>query len=188
VKLTNHVVRRLIEPLAKPFARVNPNVLTMVGLVLCCAAGAMLAIEHPVWAGVLMIVGGFFDLLDGTVARQNGLSTPFGGFLDSVSDRFGDAAVLLGAMWGGYTALGVIPDWLLGTVAILVCLMVSYTRARAEAAHLSMEGVGIGERGERMCVLAAGALLGVLNWAVAIVVAIATITLLQRIWYARKML
>ena len=188
MKLTKQLVRRLIEPIAKPFARVNPNVLTMVGLVLCCAAGMLLATEHHVWAGVLMVVGGFFDLLDGTVARQNGSSTPFGGFLDSVSDRFGDAVVLLGAMWGGYTALGAIPDWLLGTVAILACLMVSYTRARAEAAGLSMEGVGIGERGERMCVLAAGAVLGVLNWAVAIVVAMATITLLQRIWYARKML
>ncbi|MHC1570391.1 MAG: CDP-alcohol phosphatidyltransferase family protein [Methermicoccaceae archaeon] len=188
VKAVKERVRRMMIPLATPFAGVSPNVLTLVGLAMCCAAGVLLALGYAPWAGVLIVVGGLFDVVDGTVARTNGIATPFGGFLDSVSDRVGDAAVLLGAMLGGYTALGTLPSWLLGTVAIFMCLMVSYSRARAEALGLSMDGVGIGERAERMLVLAAGAILGVLSWAVALVVVLATITVVQRMLYARRML
>ncbi|KUK03922.1 MAG: CDP-diacylglycerol-inositol 3-phosphatidyltransferase [Euryarchaeota archaeon 55_53] len=188
VKAVKEHVRRLMMPLATPFCGVSPNALTLVGLSLCTAAGALLALHRPVVAGVLILLGGFFDVMDGTVARQSSASTPFGGFLDSVSDRLGDGAILIGAMLGGYTALGALPDWFLGALALLLCLMVSYTRARAEALGLGMEGVGIGERAERMLALAVGAVLGLLSWAVALVVVLASITLVQRVLYAKRML
>jgi len=80
---------------------VNPNTLTILGLIISIVAAIFFAMGEVLLAGSLLLLSGLFDVLDGAVARENDRITRFGGFLDSVCDRFADAAVLIGAMYGG---------------------------------------------------------------------------------------
>ncbi|RLG22644.1 CDP-alcohol phosphatidyltransferase family protein [Methanosarcinales archaeon] len=166
--------------------KVNPNLITLVGLIACLVAGIFFAWGELFVGAVFILLGGFFDVLDGAVARECKKETKFGAFIDSVSDRIGEGGIIIGAMWGGYTAFWIFPDWFIGALALLTSFMVSYARARAECIGISMESVGIGERAERMVIVAMGAFLNVLNWAFVVLVIISTITILQRIFHARK--
>lgn len=184
------VVRDLIRPLARKIVGVNPNTLTLLGLFISFLAAYCFARREIIAAGILLLIGGFLDALDGEVARVNCRTTRFGGFLDSVCDRFADAAVLIGAMYGGLTSFSLypsLPDFLPGTLAIVGSLMVSYTRARAEAAGAAAS-VGIGERAVRMTILIFGAFFNIMNWAVLFVTIISFITVFQRIIYVRRIL
>jgi archaetidylinositol phosphate synthase len=179
-----HIVSDALRPFAKKIVGVNPNTLTLLGLLLSIVAGFFFAIREVVAAGFFLLISGLFDAFDGAVARENGRTTRFGGFLDSVCDRFADAAVLIGAMYGGMTAFPPFPDWFPGSLAIVGSLMVSYTRARAEAAGAAAS-VGIGERAVRMLILILGAFLNIVNWAVLLVTIISFITVFQRIEFVR---
>lgn len=144
--------------------------------------------------GVLILLNGFFDILDGAVARENGWMTPFGGLLDSVCDRYADAIIFVGIIYG-VTAENIpdplllnIPLWLWCVVALIGSYLVSYTRARAEAAGSSGMNIGIAERPERMIILTIGAFIGFLAPAVAVIVLITHITIAQRLLHARKTL
>ncbi|MCD4845600.1 MAG: CDP-alcohol phosphatidyltransferase family protein [Methanosarcinales archaeon] len=156
--------------------------MTILALVFCICAGLYFADGKPIAAGIFLMIGGFFDILDGAVARENGRVTVFGGVLDSVSDRYADAVVFTGIMWGGYTAI--LPyienDWIVGAVALTGSLLVSYSRARAEAAGTGKLAIGVAERAERMILVILGAFTGLLNWAVLIVAVISHLTVLQR--------
>lgn len=181
------VVRDALSPFAKKVVGVNPNTLTVLGLLISIVAAIFFAIGEVLAAGSLLLLSGLFDVLDGAVARENGRTTRFGGFLDSVCDRFADAAVLIGAMYGGLTSFPPFPDWFLGSLAIVGSLMVSYTRARAEAAGAAAS-VGIGERAVRMVILILGAFLNMVNWAVLLVIVLSFITVFQRIEFVRRTL
>ncbi len=192
------VVRDALSPLAKRIVGVNPNTLTLIGLLISIIASFFFAMREILTAGFILLISGCFDVLDGAVARENGRTTRFGAFLDSVCDRFADAAVLIGLMYGGLTSFPAFPDWFpalfssfpdwfLGSLAISASLMVSYTRARAEAAGASAS-VGIGERAVRMIIIISGALLNMLNWAVLILVIISFTTVFQRIAFVRRAL
>lgn len=189
-----------IRPFAKKIVGVNPNTLTLIGLLISIAAAFFFAMREILAAGILLLISGLFDALDGAVARENGRMTRFGGFLDSVCDRLADAAVLIGAMYGGLTSFPLfperfpgltsfpsIPDWFLGSLAIVGSLMVSYTRARAEAAGASAS-IGIGERAVRMIIMISGAFLNMVNWAVLLLTIISFTTVLQRIAFVRRTL
>ncbi len=182
------VVRDALRPLARNIVGINPNTLTLLGLLISIAAAIYFAKNEVLTAGSLLLLSGFLDALDGAVARENGRTTRFGGFLDSVCDRFADAAVLIGAMYGGLTAFplfpGLFPDWFFGSLAIAGSLMVSYTRARAEAAGAAAS-VGIGERAVRMIILISGAFLGMVNWSVLLIAVISFITVFQRIVHVK---
>ena len=171
-----------VKPIARLFNKVNPNTMTILALVFCICAGLYFADGKPIAAGIFLMIGGFFDILDGAVARENGRVTVFGGVLDSVSDRYADAVVFTGIMWGGYTAI--LPyienDWIVGAVALTGSLLVSYSRARAEAAGTGKLAIGVAERAERMILVILGAFTGLLNWAVLIVAVISHLTVLQR--------
>ncbi len=186
-----HVVRDALRPLARNIVGINPNTLTLLGLLLSIAAAIFFAKNEVPAAGTLLLLSGFLDALDGAVARENGRTTRFGGFLDSVCDRFADAAVLIGAMYGGLTAFplfpGWFPDWFPGSLAIVGSQLVSYTRARAEAAGAAAS-VGIGERYVRMIILISGAFLGMVNWSVLLIAVISFITVFQRIVYVKGIL
>jgi archaetidylinositol phosphate synthase len=132
---------------------VTPNLLTLLGIVASLAA----AWCYVNWwvnrlllpaAGALVLLSGLFDALDGVLARATGRASDVGGFLDSVSDRYSDAIVLSSIVFSGLCS----PVW--GIAAVVGSLMVSYARARAEAAGVGMAGVGLAERGERMLFLA----------------------------------
>lgn len=180
-------VRSFLKPLAKRFDDVDPNTLTILGLVVSLVSALFFAGGEALTAGVLLLFSGFFDALDGAVARENNRITRFGGFLDSVCDRFADAAIIIGAIYGGLAGISPFPGWFIGTFAIVGSLMVSYTRARAEAAGASAE-VGMGERAVRVILIAAGAFLGIVNWAILLVGVISFITVIQRIVHVRKVL
>ncbi|KCZ73027.1 phosphatidylglycerophosphate synthase [Candidatus Methanoperedens nitroreducens] len=180
-------IRDALRPLAKMFIAVNPNTLTIFGLLISLISAVFFARREVFIAGILLLLSGFFDILDGAVARENNRITRFGGFLDSVCDRFADTAVILGAMYGGLTTISPFPGWSVGAMAIVGSLMVSYTRARAEAAGASA-AVGIGERAVRMAIIIIGAFLNMVNWAILLVAVISFITVFQRIAFVRKVL
>ncbi|MCX9010975.1 MAG: archaetidylinositol phosphate synthase [Candidatus Methanoperedens sp.] len=180
-------VRDALRPLAKKFISVNPNTLTVSGLLISLVSAVFFAKGEVMTAGIFLLLGGFFDALDGAVARENNRITNFGGFLDSVCDRFADAAVLIGAMYGNLTAIPPFSGWFIGTMAIVGSLMVSYTRARAEAAG-GNAAIGIGERAVRVIILITGAFTGMVNWAVLLIAVLSFITVFQRIIHVRKVL
>ncbi|MCZ7392931.1 MAG: CDP-alcohol phosphatidyltransferase family protein [Candidatus Methanoperedens sp.] len=180
-------IRNALRPLAKNITEINPNTLTIFGLLLSLVSAILFAKREIFMAGAFLLAGGFFDVLDGLVARENNRITRFGGFLDSVSDRFADAAVIIGAMYGGLAAFSPFPDWFIGVLAIVGSLMVSYTRARAEAAGADAS-VGVGERAVRMLIMVIGAFIAEVNWAILLVAVLSFITVFQRIAYVRKVL
>ena len=139
--------------------RMSPNALSLVGFLLSLLAASEVALGHLLWGGLLVLLAGFVDLLDGAVARLGGKATPFGAVLDSALDRLSEAAVLLGLVahfWGSYIVY-LIYGVLVGS------FLVSYIRARGEGLGLAME-TGLFTRGERVVVLALGLLFPVVIW------------------------
>ncbi len=179
-----------VKPIARIFSRINPNTVTVLALVFCIAAGLYFAAGNLVIAGFMLLLGGFFDVLDGAVARENNRVTKFGGLLDSVLDRYADAAVFLGIMWGGLAAFPpyIENDWFIGGLALTGSLLVSYTRARAEAGGTGVLNIGLAERAERIILIILGAFTGLLHWAILVVAVISHLTVLQRMIAARKIL
>ncbi|MHC1625521.1 MAG: CDP-alcohol phosphatidyltransferase family protein [Methermicoccaceae archaeon] len=187
------VREKLVSDYLRYLSGINPNLITLMGLLACSLSGLYFASHHPVIAGALIILGGFFDIMDGAVARVNSSTTSFGAFLDSICDRVGEGAIIIGAIWGGYTGIPLLqlPDWFLGASVLFMSVMVSYTRARGEALGVSMEGVGVGERPERMLAIAFGAFLyifgfDVLGWVFLLLLVVCTITVVQRVYHIRS--
>lgn len=157
---------------------VNPNLLTVIGTLICVGAGAAFALSHFLLGGVLLLAGGFFDLVDGVIARHFQSSTPFGAFLDSSMDRLVDMVVLLGIVlhYGAQGRSGVV---LLAGIVLISSVLTSYAKARAEQFVPELNG-GVFERGERIGLLA---LAGILGWMVPILWLLAvgtTVTVIQR--------
>jgi archaetidylinositol phosphate synthase len=141
--------KRVFSPIARVVAKsgVTPNMLTLLGPVIATLAAWMYLQQQLALALLLLLLSGFVDALDGAVARATGKTSVFGGVLDSVCDRYSDAIVLLGVILGGWVAI------LWGIIAIIGSLLVSYARARAEAAGITQLGVGLAERPERLIIL-----------------------------------
>ena len=175
--------------------RVSPNALTATGVTLCFAASVAVYFEYRndfwFWVGAaLFIVGSILDILDGALARQSNKATPFGAFVDSTTDRLSEsfvlAAVAIVFMRDGHEFA------LLATFAAVVgSLLVSYTRARAEALGLKGD-VGLGSRAERVVVISAGLILAPwwiwLQLAIYLLNVTAWITVGQRAWSVRRQL
>jgi len=175
------VVRFLMPP---PLARrLNPNALSAVGALVSLGAALAFAAGELRLGGGLVVLGGFFDLTDGVVARETGRSTTFGAFLDSTLDRFSDLSVLAGIAIH-YSGVGEPMLALVAATALVASALVSYARARAEG--IVNLDAGIFERGERTVVLALGALVGLLPAALVIVAAGASITVVQRMALAYR--
>jgi CDP-diacylglycerol---glycerol-3-phosphate 3-phosphatidyltransferase len=177
--------------------RVTPNALTTAGVSLCLAASVVVFFEYRspwlfYWLGAfLFVVGSILDILDGALARAGGKTTPFGAFLDSTTDRVGEAA-MLGAIALIFHRYDHPVALALAFAGVAGSLLVSYTRARAEALGLKGD-VGIGSRAERVVVITAGLVLAPISiWllvaAISLLTATAWITVLQRILFVRKQL
>ena len=164
----------------------DPDTLTIAGTLVSVGAAWALAEGALVTGGILILAGGFFDLVDGVVARHQGISTRFGGFLDSTLDRVVDMALLVGISVH-YARLGDPGGVALAGAAATASVLVSYAKARAELDGPSIE-VGMLERGERIGLLAAGSILGFLGVALWIILIGSTITVGQRFAAARKAL
>jgi archaetidylinositol phosphate synthase len=173
-------------------AGLSPSVISSSGfaLSLLSAASYAMALNQPLLlllAVVLLLASGFCDALDGIVARSYQQATMFGGFLDSMLDRYSDAIVFSGVIIGGLCEV----YW--GLAALAGSLLVSYSRARAEAAGIKMESVGIAERAERMLILAAASVAAVfwlpsLNYGIILLAALSNLTVLQRCMHVYKSL
>ena len=161
-----------LQSIGRVFAStgISPNVWTVVGLVFAFTASLIYGINVEyslILGGIILLVSGFFDIVDGQVARYTNKISKTGGFLDSVFDKIAEVAIFFGILIGGYA------DPYLVFLAITLSLLVSYVRAKADAAQIKLQGIGIGERAERLLVIAIVGIIGFMEIAVIIVVIIA---------------
>ena len=181
-------VSRFIKPLGG--LGITPNHLTILGMVLAGVTAYMYTKapgnrNYLLYSAGMFIVSGFIDAIDGVLARSTGKVTRFGGFFDSVADRYSDAIV-----YSGIIAAGLCDLWA-GLLALFGSMLVSYARARAEMEGVNMAGIGIAERAERMiflalCTLAAYWYPQALNYGIIILAALAHMTVLQRSLHFKK--
>jgi CDP-diacylglycerol--glycerol-3-phosphate 3-phosphatidyltransferase len=153
--------RRIARRVAQVFAStpITPNMLTLFGFVLNVVVAVLLATGNLVAGGIMIVVAGLFDMLDGALAKVTGKTSDFGAFLDSVVDRYSEAVVLFGLLLYYYdkpNQQGVI-EIVLIYVIVIGSMMISYSRARAGALQISNE-VGLMARPERIILLAIGLL------------------------------
>ncbi len=168
----------------------TPNHVSLIGMLfaILSALAYWRWQRHPaltILAPTFLLTSGFCDALDGAIARIYEKTTAFGGFLDSLLDRYAAAIVFIGII------LGELCDPLWGLAALTGSLLVSYARARAEAEKVKMESVGIAERAERLVILALVSFLNVvwldaLRWAMAVLAILTNVTVLQRMVYFYK--
>ncbi len=174
------VTDRLVE------SRLTPNAISLTGFALCVVAAVLVWQDHYLVGGIAFAVGSICDTLDGRYARVSGKGTPFGAFLDSTLDRV-EEGVVLTAVAANFSQAG--DDFAVAAVvvAVLASLMVSYTRARAEALGVECQ-VGIADRAVRVAILSAGLILADLDLikpAVYVLAGLALVTVVQRIWHVR---
>ena len=176
----------------------TPNKVSIIGFILAVASATAFSMALGFrWllllATVLLLASGFCDTLDGIIARTFRQVTVFGGFFDSVLDRYADAIVysaiiiagLCNSAWGAFWG----PVWALATLA--GSLLVSYTRARAEAVGIKMESIGLAERAERMLILAAVSIIAffwlpALGYGIAVLAVLSNFTVIQRAFHVYK--
>src|SRR6476660_619297 len=168
----------------------TPNQMTVTGFLLNVVAAVLLVEQHFVWATVVFVSGSVIDALDGALARAHGKMTPFGGFLDSTLDRMSEG-VILGAIALVLSDQGETLALACVFVALVGSFLVSYTRAKAEALGLKGD-VGLMARAERIVLLALvlpfAGVGSVLPYAIYILSALTSITVVQRIAYVRTQL
>jgi CDP-diacylglycerol--glycerol-3-phosphate 3-phosphatidyltransferase len=175
-------------------SRLTPNAISLTGFGLCLVSAALILQGWWIAGGIAFIVGSVCDTLDGRYSRMSGKGTPFGAFLDSTLDRIEEGIVLAAVaarivMEPDITLTGN-TELAVGAVvlAVLASLMVSYTRARAEALGVECK-VGIADRAVRVVVLSAGLVFGDLQAiepAVYLLAAMAIVTVFQRIFHVRS--
>jgi CDP-diacylglycerol---glycerol-3-phosphate 3-phosphatidyltransferase len=184
--------RTIGDRLAPPVARLlihtplTPNMVTWTGFIITAGAAALIATSHLFMAGIVMLVAGLFDMLDGALARVKGQVTRFGAVLDSTLDRLSEAVLLLALLYL-YARNGQ-PVWsLLAGVALVCSLMVSYLRARMEGLGIECKA-GVFTRPERVILLALGLLLSsfhyMLKGAVSLLAVFSFFTVIERLLYA----
>jgi len=178
---------RLIE------SRLTPNAISLTGFALCVVAAVLVWQDEYFLGGLAFVIGSVCDTLDGRYSRMSGKGTKFGAFLDSTLDRIEEGVVLTAVAFqfsdrGDNLAVSAV------VVAVLASLMVSYTRARAEALGVDCK-VGIADRAVRVVILSAGLILAkgagvvdveLLEPAVYLLAGLSVITVVQRIWHVRQ--
>ena len=188
VNLLNNLrdsLKPYLQKIGQVFAStgISPNVWTVIGLIFAFVSSIVYGISFEyslILGGIILLISGFFDIVDGQVARYTNKITKSGGFLDSVFDKIAEVSIFFGILIGGYA------EPYLVFLAITLSLLVSYTRAIADTAKIKLQGVGIGERAERLLVIAIIGMIGFMEIAIIIVIIIAAITLIQRLYLLSK--
>lgn len=190
---TRHkLAERFTTPAARILSKtgVTPNTLTVIGFLVSVAAGVLIAKAYFLAGGLVVLLAGAFDLLDGPLARATGKTTRFGAFLDSTLDRLSEAAVLAGIV-AFYAYHEETWESILAYATFVGSVMVSYLRARAEGLGVKCE-VGIFTRAERVVVMSIGLIVG--QWfdlaipvMLGIITALAFVTVIQRLIHVQRL-
>jgi archaetidylinositol phosphate synthase len=136
-----------------------------------------------IFASIMLLISGFFDIVDGSVARVSKTSTSRGAFLDSNFDKISEALIFIGIAIGGLSSP------ILAMIALSTSILVSYIRARAESLGIELKGVGIGERAERLLILSICGFIpisGSIQWGIIIIIILSSISFIQRFWFVLK--
>src|ERR1035441_5688712 len=173
------IINRIVRWLA--LSKIHPNVLTFIGLVINIWAAWLLSQGNFRWAGVVVICAGLFDMVDGRVARATSQVTRFGGFFDSVVDRYSDLALYMGLLVY-YASINRFFYIVLTAVVMTGSVMVSYSRARAENTIPRCK-VGFLERPERIVLLIIGALFGRMAAVLWVIAILSNVTVIHRMIY-----
>jgi len=173
------VIDRIVRWLA--LSRIHPNVLTFLGLVINIVAAYLFAAGRFRAAGLVVIAAGLFDMVDGRVARETNRVTRFGGFFDSVVDRYSDLALLVGLLVF-YASINRFFYIVLTAIVMTGSVMVSYTRARSENAIPKCK-VGFLERPERIVLIIIGALFGRMAPVLWVIAVLSNLTVIHRMIY-----
>jgi phosphatidylinositol phosphate synthase len=178
--------RQLLYPLVRLLSalRVRPDTLTVLGWALSLGSAVLFGLGYAQLAGVVMLLGGLFDALDGAVARESNRMSAFGAFLDSTLDRLSEAAIFVGIIFF-YAAAARPYEALLAGAAMTFSLLTSYARARAEGLGIECQ-VGMLERAGRVVILSVLSIVGLLTVGLFLVAAGALITTAQRILHVRR--
>ena len=177
--------QKLLLPLGRKLSHIPANAFTVLSLFFSFLSGVGFFLKLLPLIIISLFLIEFFDQLDGVIARLQG-PTKFGAFLDSTLDRYGDAAIFIGIILGGYTTP------FLGLLAFIGAFLTSYTRARIEGLHnKSLGGVGILERTDRVPLLLFGTIFQffyqeAIAWTMILMIIGSHITVFQRIFYAYK--
>lgn len=173
----------LLGAIVRAFAatHINPNVLTVIGFAINLVAAYLFAYGYFRWAGAAVFLAGLFDMLDGRVARLTNRVTPFGGFFDSVLDRYSDLCLMIGLLvfYGRINRFWYVA---LVAVAMIGSVMVSYARARAENLIPTCK-VGFLERPERMVLIIIGAAFDRMAPVLWVIAVLSTLTVIHRVVY-----
>lgn len=136
-----------------------------------------------IFASIMLLISGFFDIVDGSVARVSKRSTSRGAFLDSNFDKISEALIFIGIAIGGLSSP------ILAMIALSTSILVSYIRARAESLGIELKGVGIGERAERLLILSICGFIpisGSIQWGIIIIIILSSFSFIQRFWFVLK--
>jgi archaetidylinositol phosphate synthase len=190
--------RKHLQPILEKIGRLfsstglSPNTFSLIGFVLTIISSIIFGINtlkldptinFSAIGSLLLLAGGFFDVIDGSVAKITKTTSRKGAFIDSTLDKISETIIFLGI------AIGELANPILCLVAVSSSLLVSYTRSRAETLGIDLSGVGFGERAERILILAVMGLLPFsqsLEYGVIIVIGISIITVIQRIYKTLK--
>ncbi len=186
------LAKYISEPIVSLIAKtpLTPNIITFIGFIITIGAGVLVVTEHFLAAGILVLVAGLFDMLDGALARMTNKTTRFGAILDSTLDRISEAILLI-ALLAVFARSGLVTESILSGVALVGSLLVSYIRARMEGLGVECKA-GLFTRPERVIILALGLMLSQFANALLIMLAVLTFfswfTVIERMVYAWRKL
>jgi CDP-diacylglycerol--glycerol-3-phosphate 3-phosphatidyltransferase len=178
----------VLTPVARLLLRlkITANQVSFTGLALNLSAAALIVGGYPAWAGALFLFAGTFDLLDGVLARLSETDSPFGAFVDSIADRISEGVVFAAIVYR-FALEDAAMDATMAVLALLTGVLVSYARARAEGLGVPCK-VGILTRAERVVLVAAGLLFGILPVAIYLLIGLSVATVWQRIAHTARLL
>ena len=186
------IAQGITKPIISAIAKtpLTPNLITAIGFIITMGAGALIVTDYWLAAGIVVLVAGLFDMLDGALARATGKTTRFGAILDSTLDRVSEA-ILLVSLLAVFAKDGLVTECILAGVALVGSLLVSYIRARMEGLGVECKA-GFFTRPERVILLALGLMLSQFNYAMLTTLAVLTFfswfTVIERMVYAWRKL
>ncbi len=193
------MIKKVFEPIALAMGRVGltPNGLTLIGFAITVVGSVLVGLQAWVLGGIVVFLGGVFDMFDGTLARATGQASKLGAFMDSVFDKLGEIIVFLGVIAGMQAAGATDLPVLVAAAALGASIMVSYARAKSDglgySSGMGLAAVGIMPREVRLVIISLGIVLtgtsigiSAIEFALGVILVGAVITVIQRILFVRN--